>query len=374
MGLARLQRFGHSPVALVGGGTGLIGDPSGKKTERSLLDAEQVEANLQGIKHQLSRFLDFDRGGNAARMVNNADWLTAVPLTDFLRDVGKHFKVNVMLNRESVRRRLESEEGISFTEFSYMLLQAYDFLVLHQRYGCTLQMGGSDQWGNILAGTDLIGRVAGGKAHGIVFPLVTSSSGEKFGKTEAGTIWLDPERTSPYNFYQFWLRTDDRDVVKYLKFFTWLGREEIGELEARVQAAPEGREAQRRLAEEVTRIVHGEEALENARRISRLFFSEDVANLSADEVLQVVDEAPSTDLPAAELAAGVLLPDLLLRAGLASSKGEARRFIESGGIYLSNKPVTDPRRAIGLADGIEGKLLLLRKGKSNYHVVRIVPS
>jgi tyrosyl-tRNA synthetase len=374
MGLARLQRFGHSPIALVGGGTGLIGDPSGKKTERSLLDAEQVEANLQGIKRQLSRFLDFDRGDNAARMINNADWLTTIPLTDFLRDVGKHFKVNVMLNRESVRRRLESEEGISFTEFSYMLLQGYDFLVLHQRYGCTLQMGGSDQWGNILAGTDLIGRVTGGKAHGIVFPLVTSSSGEKFGKTEAGTIWLDPERTSPYNFYQFWLRTDDRDVVKYLKFFTWLGPEEIGELEARVQTAPEAREGQRRLAEEVTRIVHGEEALENARRISRLFFSEDVANLSADEVLQVVDEAPSTDLPAAELAAGTLLPDLLLRAGLASSKGEARRFIESGGIYLSNKPVTDPRRAISLADGIEGKLLLLRKGKSNYHVVRIVSS
>jgi tyrosyl-tRNA synthetase len=373
MALARMQRCGHSPIAIAGGGTGLIGDPSGKKSERPLLTAEQVEINLQGIKRQLSRFLDFERPGNPARIVNNADWLTAVPLTDFLRDVGKHFKVNMMLSRESVRRRLESEEGISFTEFSYMLLQAYDFLVLHQRYRCTLQMGGSDQWGNILAGVDLIGRVEGAKAFGIVFPLVTSASGEKFGKTEAGTIWLDPERTSPYQFYQFWLRTDDRDAVRYLKYFTWLGPEEIAELERQSQAAPEAREAQRRLAEEVTRMVHGDEALGHARRISQLFFGEDVATLSADEVLQVVSEAPATDLPASELAAaGIPLSDLLVRTGLAASRNEARRLIEAGSIYLSNRPLTEPRRAIGLADSIDDKILLLRRGKSNYHLVRIV--
>jgi tyrosyl-tRNA synthetase len=374
MALARMQRCGHTPIAIAGGGTGLIGDPAGKKTERPLLTADQVESNLVGIKKQLSRFLDFDRSRNAARIVNNADWLTTVPLTDFLRDVGKHFKVNVMLSRESVKRRLDSEEGISFTEFSYMLLQAYDFLVLHQRYGCTLQMGGSDQWGNIVAGVDLIGRVEGAKAHGIVFPLVTSASGEKFGKTEAGTVWLDPERTSPYHFYQFWLRTDDRDAIKYLKYFTWLGPEEIGELERQFQAAPEAREAQRRLAEEVTRMVHGDEALGHAQRTSLLFFSEDVATLSADEILQVVNEAPATDLPASELAgAGIALSDLLVRTGLAASKNEARRLIEAGSIYLSNRPLTDPRRTIGLADSIEGKILLLRRGKSNYHLVRIVP-
>ncbi len=270
MALARMQRCGHSPIAIAGGGTGLIGDPAGKKTERPLLTQEQVEFNLQGIKLQLSRFLDFEGTANAARIVNNADWLTTISLTDFLRDIGKHFKVNVMLTRDSVRRRLDSEEGISFTEFSYMLLQAYDFLVLYQRYGCTLQMGGSDQWGNIVAGADLIGRVADGKAHGIVFPLVTSASGEKFGKTEAGTIWLDPERTSPYHFYQFWLRTDDRDVSKYLKYFTWLGAEEIAELETEIRTRPEAREGQRRLAEEVTRMVHGDEALEQAQRVSEL--------------------------------------------------------------------------------------------------------
>jgi len=373
MALARMQRCGHTPIAIAGGGTGLIGDPAGKKTERPLLTAEQVEINLQGIKRQLSRFLDFDRPDNAARIINNADWLTTVPLTDFLRDVGKHFKVNVMLGRESVRRRLESEEGISFTEFSYMLLQAYDFLVLHQKHGCTLQMGGSDQWGNIVAGVDLIGRVEGAKAHGIVFPLVTSAGGEKFGKTEAGTIWLDAERTSPYHFYQFWLRTDDRDAIKYLKYFTWLGPEEIGELERQFHAAPEAREAQKRLAEEVTRMVHGGEALASAQRISQIFFGEDVATLSAGEILQVVNEAPATDLAAADLAgAGIPLSDLLVRIGLAASKNEARRFIEAGSIYLSNRPLTDPRRAVGWADCIEEKILLLRRGKNNYHLVRIV--
>src|SRR5206468_7950840 len=235
-----------------GGGTGLIGDPSGKTKERQLLTREQVEANLEGIKEQLSRFLDFNSPNNSARIVNNAEWLGPITMMEFLRDVGKHFTVNNLIGKEAISRRLESEEGISFTEFSYPLLQAYDYLVLHDRYQCTLQMGGSDQWGNIIAGIDLIRRLRGARAHGLVFPLVTTSSGVKFGKTEAGAVWLDAKLTSPYRFYQFWLNTDDRDAITYLKFFTWLSQDEINELEQSVKAAPEKREAQRRLAREVT--------------------------------------------------------------------------------------------------------------------------
>jgi tyrosyl-tRNA synthetase len=257
MSLARLQRFGHRPIAIVGGGTGMIGDPSGKSQERVLLSPEQIDANLGGIRQQLSRFLDFDRAVNAARIVNNADWLGGIDLLSFLRDAGKHFTVNYMLQKESVSRRLESEEGISFTEFSYLLLQAYDFLQVFDRYGCTLQMGGSDQWGNITAGVDLIRKLRAKKAHGLVVPLVMTSSGVKFGKTEAGTIWLDPARTSPFKFYQFWLNTDDRDVLTYLKYFTFLDRGEIGALEAATTAAPEKREAQRALARDITALVHG---------------------------------------------------------------------------------------------------------------------
>src|SRR5437588_3521055 len=242
MGLARLQRFGHTPIAIVGGGTGMIGDPSGKSQERVLLDSDQIEKNVAGIRSQLERFLDFGASANAARIVNNADWLGTIDLLSFLRDAGKHFTVNSMLQKESVTRRLESEEGISFTEFSYLLLQAYDFVQLFDRYGCVLQMGGSDQWGNITAGIDLIRKLRAKKAHGLVMPLVTTASGVKFGKTEAGTIWLDAERTSPFRFYQFWLNTDDRDVVAYLKYFTFLTRETIAGLENATKTAPEKRE------------------------------------------------------------------------------------------------------------------------------------
>src|ERR1044072_5165841 len=258
MGLARLQRFGHTPIAIAGGGTGLIGGPSGNTKERLLLTHEQVEQNLIGIKQQLSHFLDFDAKENPARIVNNYDWLGPITMTEFLRAVGKHFTVNNLLGKEAISRRLESEEGISYTEFTYPLLQAYDFLVLHDRYKCTLQMGGSDQWGNILAGTDLIRRLRGARAHGLVFPLVTTSAGVKFGKTEAGAVWLDPKLTSPYRFYQFWLNTDDRDVITYLKFFTWLSKDEIDQLEQSVKSAPDKREAQRLLAREVTAMLHGE--------------------------------------------------------------------------------------------------------------------
>src|SRR5579864_4490397 len=287
MGLVRLQQYGHTPIALVGGGTGMIGDPSGKTLERQLLSKEQIEHNIEGIREQLSHFLDFEAKTNPAMLLNNADWLAPLSLVDFLRDIGKHFTVNYMLAKESVKRRYESGDGISFTEFSYILLQAYDFLVLHDRYGCTLQMGGSDQWGNIVAGTELIRKLRGesgegggpagrggrgGRGYGLVFPLVTSSAGIKFGKSEAGSVWLDANLTSPYRFYQYWINTDDRDVVKYLKFFTMFNQHEIAELEAAVETAPEKREAQRCLAEDVTRRVHGEHELRKAIKASQVLF------------------------------------------------------------------------------------------------------
>src|SRR5882724_9030013 len=279
MGLARLQRFGHTPIAIVGGGTGMIGDPSGKSQERVLLSTEQIDENVAGVRQQLERFLDFGTAPNAARIVNNADWLATIDLVSFLRDAGKHFTVNYMMQKESVSRRLESEDGISFTEFSYLVLQAYDFLQLFDRHGCTLQMGGSDQWGNITAGIDLIRKVRAKKAHGLVWPLMKTASGGKFGKTEAGTVWLDSARTSPFKFYQFWLNTDDRDVISYLKYFTFLDRATIEALESATGSAPEKREAQHVLAREVTGLVHGSDQVARAGHASSLLFGEDIATL-----------------------------------------------------------------------------------------------
>ncbi|HSU83631.1 MAG TPA: tyrosine--tRNA ligase [Thermoanaerobaculia bacterium] len=381
LGLARLQRFGHSPIAIAGGGTGMIGDPSGKTQERQLLSKEKIEENLQGIKAQLVRFLDFEAKENPARVVNNADWLAVIPMVDFLRDVGKHFTVNAMLAKESVKRRLESEDGISFTELSYMLLQAYDFLVLYDRYGCRLQMGGSDQWGNILAGADLIRRLRGegtselgGQkklAHGLVFPLVTTSSGVKFGKTEAGAVWLDPALTSPFRFYQFWINTDDRDVVHYLKSFTWLSQQEIAELEEKVRAAPQEREAQKRLAREVTGMVHGEDALAKAERATAVLFGAEVSALEPREVSDVFADVPSTEIPKARLQEGLPLVDLLVTAGLTPSKGEARRAIQGGGIYLNNLRMAEEKRAVTTEDTIGGELIVLRKGRKEYRLVRV---
>ena len=296
MGLVRLQQHGHTPIALVGGGTGMIGDPSGKTQERQLLSKEQIEFNVEGIRSQLSLFLDFEAKSNRAMLINNADWLAPIPMVDFLRDVGKHFTVNYMLAKESVKRRFEEGDGISFTEFSYMLLQSYDFLVLHDRYGCTLQMGGSDQWGNIVAGTELIRKMRGAKGYGLVFPLVTTSAGVKFGKTEAGSVWLDPNLTSPYRFYQFWINIDDSDVVQYLKFFTMLDQQAIAELEQAVVTAPEKREAQKRLAEEVTRTVHGESNLRKAIQASRVLFGGEIEDLSASDVLDIFAEVPSSEV------------------------------------------------------------------------------
>ncbi len=369
MGLVRLQQYGHTPVALVGGGTGMIGDPSGKTEERQLLSKEQIEYNLEGIRAQLSRFLDFEARTNKALLVNNADWLAPISMVDFLRDVGKHFTVNYMLAKESVKRRYE--EGISFTEFSYMLLQAYDFLVLHDRYGCTLQMGGSDQWGNIVAGIELIRKLRGTRCYALVSPLVTTSAGIKFGKTEAGSVWLDANLTSPYRFYQFWYNTDDRDVVKYLKFFTMLNRQEIAALEALTASAPEKREAQKRLAEEVTLMVHGEYNLRKAIQASQVLFGGEIADLNASEVLDIFADVPSSDIPWASFAGdGMPLVDLVIACGFAPSKGAARRLIEAGGIYVNNRRVADVQATIDLSALIEGQYLVLRKGAREYHLVR----
>ena len=370
MTLARLQRAGHTPVALVGGGTGLIGDPSGKRAERTLQTAEQVEAHAAGIRRQLERFLDFE-GDAAARMVNNADWLTTVGLTDFLRDVGKHFTVGYMTAKESVRSRVET--GLSFTEFSYMLLQAYDFLVLYQRDGVTVQIGGSDQWGNITAGTELVRRSAGGQAHGLTMPLVTNASGTKFGKTEAGTVWLDPERTSPYRFYQFWLGIDDADVVSYLKLFTWMGPDEIGELARQLAKRPGARDAQRALARAVTTMVHGPEAAEAAERTGRVLFGGDIAGLGAAALAEVFEEAPSVEVPAARFQGdGVPVVDLLVEAGLAASKGAARRLVQGGGVRVGDDKVADEARQLTAADAVDGAVVVLRKGKKSVAVVRLV--
>jgi tyrosyl-tRNA synthetase len=373
IGLARLQRFGHTPIAVAGGGTGMIGDPSGRAHERQLLTREQIEANVQGIKSQLARFLDFEVTSNLAQIVNNADWLTSLSIMDFLRDVGKHFSVNYMTAKDSVKSRLEREEGISFTEFSYMLLQAYDFLYLFARYNCRLQAGGSDQWGNITAGVELIRRVRGEKAYGLVYPLITTADGSKLGKTEAGTIWLDHKRTSPYRFYQFWLNTDDRDVIRYLKYFTWLTRPQIEELDQALSGRPEERAAGRRLAREMTRMVHGETALAKAQQASQVLFGGQVSGLSVDVLQEIFTDVPSSDVPKLQLeGSGLPLVGLLVATGLASSKGDARRLIESGGIYLNNARVNDAAQAVSLADSIEGKLLLLRRGKKSYHLVRVV--
>jgi tyrosyl-tRNA synthetase len=379
MGLARLQRFGHSPIAIAGGGTGMIGDPSGKTQERQLLTVEKVEENLQGIRAQLARFLDFDAKANPARIVNNADWLATIPMIDFLRDVGKYFTINGMLAKESVRRRLESEDGLSYTEFSYMLLQAYDYLVLYDQYNCRLQMGGSDQWGNILAGADLIRRLRGGEsgqeklAHGLVFPLVTTSAGVKFGKTEAGTVWLDPNLTSPFRFYQFWINTDDRDVIPYLKSFTWRTQEEVAGLEEALRTAPQEREAQRTLARDVTALVHGDTALAKAERATAVLFGEEIAELDPVEVLDIFADVPSIEIPHAKLTGeGLPLAELLVASGLVPSKGEARRAVQGGGVYLNNRRESEDRRSLTTSDTVGGELLVLRKGKKEYRLVRVV--
>jgi tyrosyl-tRNA synthetase len=369
MGLARLQRAGHSPIAIVGGGTGLIGDPSGKTQERTLLSAAQVEANVEGIRAQLARFLDFDRPGNPARIVNNADWLVPMDLMSFLRDVGKHFTVNYMIAKDSVKRRLEGEDGISFTEFSYLLMQSYDVVMLFDRFQCTLQMGGSDQWGNITAGIDLLRKLRGAKGHGLVWPLMTTSAGVKFGKTEAGAVWLDAALTSPFRFYQFWLNTDDRDAVRYLKLFTFLDRDAIDAFGAAVEQHPERREAQRALARAITTLVHGDDHVQRAERAAEVLFAENIADASVEDVLMVFEDAPSSDviLPAE----GMPLAEMLATVKLVPSKSEAMRLLKSGGVYVNNVRATDERARLTAADAIGGALFVLRKGRKDHHIVRV---
>ena len=371
MCLARLQRAGHTPIAVVGGGTGLIGDPSGKTAERQLLDRERVATNVAGIRAQVERFIDFHAKKNPGRIVDNGDWLCSATMIGFLRDVGKHFTVNFMLAKESVKRRVESETGISYTEFSYMLLQAYDYLVLFDRAKCTLQTGGSDQWGNITAGIDLIRKVRGERAHGLVFPLVTNAAGAKFGKTEAGTVWLDPNLTSPFKFYQFWLNTEDSDVGKYLRYFTWLSREEIEGIEEQHAAQPEKREAQRVLAREMTTMLHGPTECEKAVRASSVLFGGDLEGIPASQLIEIFDGVPTTTLPRHELAVGVGLVDLAARSGLAPSKGEARRLIQAGGVYLNNRRVNDIAAKVDAAAAIDGRVIVLRKGARQQHLVLI---
>jgi tyrosyl-tRNA synthetase len=368
MALARLQRAGHSPIAVVGGGTGLIGDPK-PTTERALLTIEQVEQNVTGIRPQLERVLDFDHPTNPARLIDNAEWLTKLGAVEFMRDVGKHFSVNAMVAKESVKKRMEGE-GISYTEFSYVLLQAYDFLELYRRFGCTLQMGGSDQWGNITAGMDLIRRAEGARAHGLVMPLITTSSGTKFGKTESGTVWLDPQRTSPYEFYQFWLNTDDRDAVRYLRFFTFLDAARISEIEAASLEAPEKRHAQRELAREVTRIVHGDAAVHQAEAAAAALFNGDLDTLSVEQLLAVLGDAPSIEV--AMQPAGWRIQALLIQAGLATSTSEATRLIKGRGISVNGRVVSDEKALLLPSQAIEGQIVVLGRGKKDKCLVRIV--
>lgn len=377
MGLVHLQRAGHTPVALVGGGTGLIGDPSGRSTERQLLDVATIEANAEGIRRQLERFLDFS-GPFAAQLRNNADWLVPLRAVDFLRDVGKHFSVNYMLAKDSVKSR--QDEGISFTEFSYMLLQAYDFLELHRRYGVTLQVGGSDQFGNITAGCELVRRTTGASVHGVTFPLVTRADGSKFGKSEAGNVWLDPARTSPYRFYQFWINADDRDVTKYLRYFTLLSREEIDALDRAVAERPEAREAQAMLAFDVTARIHGDDAARAARDVSRLLFDRkaDPRALSPSALRTLREEIPFRRLGATRevsMASGddvrASVIDMLVETGLVKSKGDARRQLQQGAVSVNGRRLAADEHFVDATEAIAGVYYLVRKGAREMALVEI---
>jgi len=369
MGMAWLQRQGHVPIALVGGGTGMVGDPSGKRSERPVMSLDQIDRNAQALVRQLQRFLTFE-GANAARLRNNADWLRGLPLMEFLRDTGRHFRVGSMLQKESVASRMA--EGISYTEFSYMLIQAYDFWHLYRNDGCELQMGGSDQWGNITAGIELVDRRERRRVHGLVFPLITTAGGAKFGKSEAGNVWLDPDRTSPYHFYQFWLNTDDRDVEPYLKLFTFLGLERIASTMAEHASDPSRREAQRVLAREVTATVHGDAAAEAAIQTSAALFGrsgQEGAALPAE----VIADMPERRVSRALLPDGLPVVEVLVASGLASSKADARRGIQGKGFYLNGSPIDDVELTIGeesLQGPPEARYVILRKGKKNY--VRLV--
>ncbi len=371
MGLVHLQRAGHRPIALVGGGTGMIGDPSGRSSERTLQTLETIGENAIAIRGQLARFLDFD-GPNGAKLLNNAEWLTSLSLLEFLRDTGKHFSINYMLAKDSVKSRLE--DGISFTEFSYMLLQAHDFLELHRREGVTLQLGGSDQWGNITAGLELIRKTDGAEAHALTFPLITNANGSKFGKSEAGAIWLDAARTSPYQFYQFWMGADDRDVSRFLRFFTLLERDVIEALDAAVRTAPEKREAQRALALDVTTRVHGADAARVAREVSALLFEKADAQTLSDGALEALRSeipfavyAPPADSPVA--GEGFDIYECLTALGIAASRGAAKRLLEQGGVSVNGAKLGAADRMIAPTALLRGRYLLIKKGARDFGLI-----
>ncbi|MGC7873819.1 tyrosine--tRNA ligase [Desulfosporosinus sp. SYSU MS00001] len=365
--LKRFQLAGHKPIALVGGGTGLIGDPSGKASERVLNPQEIVEEWADKIKAQLSRFLDFERKDNPAIIANNYDWLGSLQVIEFLRDIGKNFPLGTMLAKESVETRMS--KGISYTEFSYMILQSYDYMKLNELYGCELQVGGSDQWGNITAGIELIRRASGEQdkeMFGLTMPLVTKSDGVKFGKTEGGAVWLDPKKTSPYKFYQFWLNTDDRDVVKFLKYFTFLTIDEINALAQDLEREPEKRKAQRTLANEVTRLVHGQVALDRAEKITKALFGGGLKGLSASEVEEGFSDVPSAAIDNADIS----FVDLLVQAGVVSSKRQARESIENGAIYVNDLRCNDLETSVSQLERLDGKYLIVRRGKKNYYLIK----
>ena len=363
--LRRFQQHGHVPIALVGGGTGMIGDPSFKDQERQLNTLDTVKNWSESIKHQLSRFIDFEDATNPAVIANNYDWLGETLLIDFLRDVGKHFTINYMMSKESVKRRIET--GISYTEFAYQLLQAYDFLKLYETHGCLLQLGGSDQWGNITAGIELLRREKEVQGFGLTMPLITKADGTKFGKTEGNAVWLDAEKTTPYEFYQFWINTDDRDVIKFLKYFTFLSLEEIAAVETEFLAAPESRLAQKKLAEEVTSLVHGQEAYEQALRISQALFSGDIKGLSGEEIKQGFKGVPTYNVTQED---DLALVELLITANVVPSKRQAREDIKNGAIYSNGERIQELTYVISESDKIDGHSTVIRRGKKKYHLLQ----
>ncbi|MGO8679869.1 MAG: tyrosine--tRNA ligase [Limisphaerales bacterium] len=371
LALRRFQLLGHHPIAVAGGATGMVGDPSGKTSERQLLTPEVLAHNISRVKEQLKKLLDFDTKTNPARLVDNASWTKDVSYLDFLRDIGKHFSVNQMVAKESVRARMEDREvGISYTEFSYMLLQAFDFYVLCRDHNCELQIGGSDQWGNITAGIELTRKKLGKIVFGLTLPLITNADGTKFGKTEAGAIWLDPRRTSVYRFYQFWINTDDRDAIRYLKYFTFLSKEEIEALEKKHVENPGAREAHRALAKAVTDLIHGPNATTEAIRASEILFGGELKGIAESTFNEIVGEVPTKEIEKSKLdSAGLPLVELLVHSGLCPSKGQARKDIEGGGVNINNVREASATRIVTTGDLLFSKHILLRKGKKNYVVV-----
>jgi tyrosyl-tRNA synthetase len=365
--LRRFQEAGHRPISLAGGGTGMIGDPGGKQEERQLLTIETVEGYLDGIRPQLGQFLDL----NHALLLNNADWLSRLSTLEYLRDVGKHFTVNQMVGKESVKARFERpEQGISYTEFSYMLLQAYDFLRLHLDHGCDLQFGGSDQWGNITMGIELIRKVCGDEVWGLTTPLILKPDGTKYGKTEAGTVWLDGRRTSPFTMYQFFLNTPDEQIGPLVRYLTFLEQAEIEALDSDTAAHPERRSAQKALARSVVAMVHGDGEVAKCEQASAALFSREIAGLSEKMLLAITEDAPSTELPRTQLLDGLTLVEVLKRTGLATSNSEARRTVDQGGAYVNNVQQTDGDRSFGPADLLHDRYVLLRRGKREVRVIR----